>query len=319
MRRSLSAPGNVLLLGEYAVTEAGGLGVALGSGPRAVATSEPAEELSLTARFGPEERRWPEESLPLMEAAMEEAAEAGIELEPHRIEVDTSSFYRGGRKLGFGSSAAATVVLTALLLTPDSYTTLPPRERLFRFALQTHRRLQGGRGSGYDVAASIWGGAIVFTGGKQPEVSRGELSWLPGLYALPGRQPVGSGYAVERYERWKAGRPEKGERFLCRSNELVRRLLSAESWEEGAEALEQAKELGEELGRSIGVESTFRLTEPGETGEGDLALRCDRGAVVLKAVGAGSEMGVLFTPCELPKGDIEAVELKPDEEGLRWE
>ena len=316
MRRALSVPGNVLLLGEYAVTEPGGLGIALGSGPRALGESEPAEELSLTARFGAEERRWPEEPLPLVEVALDALAEEGIAPEPQRLEIDTSRFYRGGRKLGFGSSAAATVLLTAHLLSAAPEATLPEKEELFHLALKVHRRLQGGRGSGYDVAASIWGGTITFAGGKRPEVKRAELSWLPRLYALAGREAVKSGSALESYNRWKVERPEEGKRFLRRSNELVREVLSAESWEKGAAHLKEAKRLGEELGRRIGVNGSFRLTEKMKQHN---ILHCDRGPVLIKSVGAGSEMGVLFTPCEVEERGVEAVELSQNEEGLRWE
>lgn len=317
MRRELSAPGNVLLLGEYAVTEPGGLGVALGSGPRGSATSQPAKELTVTSRFGSGFLQWPSDPLPLMDVALETLENEGIEPEPQQLEIDTSSFYEGERKLGFGSSAVATVMLVAQLLPGGAdLRTHAGRERLFGLALQTHRALQGGRGSGYDVAASIWGGLLRFEGGSRPAVKRVELPCLPRLYALCGREAVHSGRAVDAYNRWKHNHPREAEAFIEQSNELVGQLLASERWEEGARVLEKASRLGEELGRTIGVESSFR---PLESQAAQDALLCDRGPAVLKSAGAGAEMGVLFTPCEMADVEPESIILETREEGVRWE
>lgn len=312
MRRRVSAPGNLLILGEYAVTEPGGLGLALGCDPRAFATSDPAQELAVTARFGTTRRQWPDQPLPVVEAALEILSDEGIEPEPQRLEIDTRPFYQKDRKLGFGSSAVASVLLTTLLV-PSRFRR---KEELFRLALRVHRALQAGRGSGYDVAASVWGGAIAFEGGLLPTALPVELPWLPRIYALLGAEAVRSGGAVDAYSRWKNRRAEEAAEFFRESNALVQRLLSARSWNEAAEVVEKSKRLGEKLGRNIGVESTFRLPRP--KGE-EPVLHCDHGPVVLKSVGAGAEMGILLTPCEMEETTFEAVELNDKEDGVRWE
>lgn len=308
--RSLSAPGNVLLLGEYAVTEEGGLGVALGAGPRAEGRATPGENLTITARMGTDTIEWPREPLPLAEAAGVVLSRRGIEAPASAIEIDTGSFYRRERKLGFGSSAAATVLLTALLLGSGV-----PKERLFAVALEMHRELQGGRGSGYDVAASLFGGTIRFEGGVVPRVERVELPWLPRLYVIPGPEAVRSGSAVGAYNRWKGERPAEAIRFLDESNELVRRFLRARSWGEAAPVVRAATLLGERVGKEIGVDSTFRPA----SGSLEEHLGDKRGEAVVKSVGAGAEMGVLFSPCELTPGRLESIELARSEKGLVWE
>ncbi|MBT8131531.1 MAG: hypothetical protein KJO35_04620 [Gammaproteobacteria bacterium] len=69
------------------------------------------------------------------------------------ISTDTSAFFRDGKKMGFGSSAALTVAAATALqgATPELAT-----------LVETHRAAQNGRGSGFDIAAAIEGGVINF-------------------------------------------------------------------------------------------------------------------------------------------------------------
>lgn len=319
--RSVSAPGNILLLGEYAVTEEGGLGVALGGGPRATATAFPAEELTITARMGGQHSQWPADPLPLAEAALAVFSRRGVEPERGRVEIDTSAFYRDSRKLGFGSSAAAAVLLTALLLDGRRPSGADAEgetgtENIFPFALEVHRELQEGRGSGYDVAASLFGGTVRFEGGVTPRAERVELPWLPRLYVIPGPDAVRSGSAVGAYNRWKGERPAEAISFLEESNELVRRFLGSGTWSEAAPIVRAARGLGERLGRAIGVESTFRPAS-GVIREEELGDQMAPG--VVKSVGAGAEMGLLFSPCALDEPALESTELCAEERGLVWE
>jgi phosphomevalonate kinase len=73
--------------------------------------------------------------------------------EPVQIETDTSAFYEDGIKMGFGSSAALTVAASAALAGKK-----PGLAEL----VEIHRAAQEGRGSGFDVAASLHGGVIKF-------------------------------------------------------------------------------------------------------------------------------------------------------------
>jgi phosphomevalonate kinase len=66
----------------------------------------------------------------------------------------------GKSKLGLGSSAAVTVAATALALDTTK------RREILEIALAAHARAQGprgARGSGADIAASVFGGALVFS------------------------------------------------------------------------------------------------------------------------------------------------------------
>ena len=80
-------------------------------------------------------------------------------LAPAAVDMHTEAFHAAGFKLGLGGSAALCVALQAAFAArgggqPD-----------YAEALAAHRRTQGGRGSGIDVAASFFGGCRRFQDG----------------------------------------------------------------------------------------------------------------------------------------------------------
>jgi phosphomevalonate kinase len=90
------------------------------------------------------------------------------------LTLDTTAFFVAGstRKLGLGSSAALCAALaTALHDCIDAAPTL--------VAMEAHRELQSGRGSGADVAASLAGGVIDF---RMEESGWTCLDWPDGLH-----------------------------------------------------------------------------------------------------------------------------------------
>jgi phosphomevalonate kinase len=176
------APGKLVIAGEYAVL-AGAPGLAVAVGVRAtariVAISGNGNQLSIPDtgesfrfRLRPEQGlRWDGVSpgalgLPL-EATSEILAAEGLlarELPAFRVELSSAAFHhvdaRGQRqKLGLGSSAAVVVALTGALLKLGHQDSLP-RPRLLEICCEAHRRLQGGSGSGIDVATSLTGGVV---------------------------------------------------------------------------------------------------------------------------------------------------------------
>ena len=185
------APGKLVLAGEYAVLEgAPGLAVAVDVRAEARITSIPGPGNQLTIpdtgetfRFrwvpgsGP---RWEGNSpgafgLPL-EACAEILTVRGLlprasELPPCRIELSTAAFHEiskeGHRvKLGLGSSAAIVVALTGALLRLAGGAPLP-RQELIAICCEAHRRLQGGAGSGIDVATAVTGGVVAIEFSRQ--------------------------------------------------------------------------------------------------------------------------------------------------------
>ncbi len=161
---TVRAPGKVVLWGEYAVLEgAPAAGLAVDRHARcSVETSE-------VWRFSAQGFKAPTavfERLP-PEPPTEEVAILPWHVlrdfphaQPATIRMDTEAFYRSDSKLGLGSSAALCVALQAALAAHNGM----PSD--FKRALAAHRRVQGGRGSGIDVAASFYGGCLRFQNGE---------------------------------------------------------------------------------------------------------------------------------------------------------
>ena len=82
------------------------------------------------------------------------------------ITVDSRELFDGGEKLGLGSSAAMTVALHALV---KKVTRKTATLKNWHHLHNTHSKVQGKKGSGADIAASLYGGAITFK-------SNGEIS-----------------------------------------------------------------------------------------------------------------------------------------------
>jgi len=149
-----TAPGKQLLSGEYAVIH-GAPAVVAAVNRRALAWLEPP----------------PRGESPLLAAAREAVAELlgevdGASLPPVRVE--TPGFSRRGRKLGLGSSAAVVTAACGALLAARGRDTAACRAEVFAAAMKAHLRSQGGRGSGADVAASVYGGLLVYRMGEPP-------------------------------------------------------------------------------------------------------------------------------------------------------
>ncbi|NNM53385.1 MAG: hypothetical protein HKM05_01505 [Spirochaetales bacterium] len=208
-------------------------------------------------------------------------------LPPFHLTLDSSAFFTPeGRKLGLGSSAALAVVVTAaarLLQGQEvSVTTVMPQ------AIQAHRMAQGGKGSGYDVATSCWGGIGLFTGGDTPQ-------WMPATWRLPpawlfsGPEAVKTVSAIGQYQAWKSYFPQKAHEFVLQSNQAVQRFFMAETWLERRQRWEEYKQLSLELGRQLGVSADLATSLPPQ--------------YFVKALGAGNETGLILAETGLILGE----------------
>ena len=309
---TVAAPGNVLLLGEYAVTEPDAPGIALAVLPEVCATHDVGRPPCIAGRMGTESFSWTPTGCdsPLLAALVRACgAPAGT------IEVDSSAFSGPHGKLGLGSSAAVAATVAALLLHRE-----PPcagdleanRRRVFRAALTAHRSAQGGRGSGYDVAASVWGGVVRFTGGHLPAVRRHRPAAQPALYVVVGTTPLATPGAVARYDEWRRREPAQADDFRRRSRDVVEQFAAATDGARCCAAIRTGGELIRWLGERIGI-----AVEPP-----DLHARLERlraGGWAAKPVGAGGELGVAAAPAgrEPPCAPyVMPLVLAPA--GLRW-
>jgi phosphomevalonate kinase len=284
----LSVPGNLLLLGEYAVLEEGGLGIAVAIERRIVIDIEAADELTIVGRGGGYSGSWTrsEPGPSGLAGAVVAATERelgllglGAKAPPLRLRIDSSALFGSeGTKLGLGSSAAVAVGTALALLRASGLEDRALGETSFRAALAGHRSHQGGIGSGYDVAVSLHGGWGLFTGGELPGFQPLELPWIPPFYLLRGGPPVDTARAVRRYMEWKRQNPRDARSFLEASNETVRDFAAAGNWSEASMRLREAALLGARIGDAIAVPSRIEGLE-GRIG---------------KALGAGDELGLLW-------------------------
>jgi phosphomevalonate kinase len=149
------APGKLFLLGEYAVL--GGAPALVAAVDRhVVATVSPAASgVTVESTDGGSGRMDPtRDPLPGGDAGTVAALVRVTGASNVHVRIDSRALLVGERKLGLGRSAAGLVAVAAAL---DPAAT---RDQILGRALAANRVLQGGRGSGADVAAAVHGGVV---------------------------------------------------------------------------------------------------------------------------------------------------------------
>lgn len=149
-----SAPGKLFLFGEYSVL-AGSWAVVTAVDRRVRATVTPNQGAYhvLGAQLNHDTR--------LPQAVLDEVNQAfGAALSPSQLTTDVRTFFEGAAKLGLGSSAASSAAIAAAGCAALDRAT--DAGTLFDLTFAAHHALQGGRGSGADVAASCFGGLLGY-------------------------------------------------------------------------------------------------------------------------------------------------------------
>jgi phosphomevalonate kinase len=307
----LRVPGNVLIAGEYLVLEPGGLGLCMAVDEYVQAEAEPAARLRIEGVQGKNSVVWTEETSGASPLFSELVNECGRELgeEPPRlsIRVDSSShLYPDGRKKGLGSSAAVSVAMAALLLRSRLSSSMY-LSAVFRVALAAHRRAQGGRGSGYDVAASTFGGLGLFIGGEHPRYEKLSPPALPNMTLVRGPEAVSTVSSVTAYETWKRHEPETASLFFTASNGVVHALAESRTALDFVSSLDRAAELGRKVGEAIGVSASM------DAAIADRFPTSGVGRPGLKALGAGNELGLAYS-----LGPLSGPPLRSAMGGIEW-
>lgn len=164
---AVSAPGKLILAGEYAVLR-GGIAVVAAVRRRAVARLVPADP-ARAARLSP-----------FLAAAARVLDEPAAALLRDAIEVDSSALHDGPTKLGLGSSAAATVAAIGCALAGAGHPLR--RDIVHLLARNAHRHAQGARGvpgSGADVLASTYGGTRWMRDSEHGALTLPAVTWVP--------------------------------------------------------------------------------------------------------------------------------------------
>jgi mevalonate kinase len=173
-----------------------------------------------------------------------------------RISLDTDAFFAGlgdrAEKLGLGSSAAVLVALAGALL--DALEIPAQTDSLLKVCQAAHRRFQGGKGSGIDVATALLGGVVGVKRNPQDAFVVAEpLPWPEGLVLLP----VWSGNSASTPEliaRFDAYRDENPDAFRHHLRNLGR-------YAEQANRAWRASAVAETLSAIAGYDNALRALD----------------------------------------------------------
>ena len=279
-----SAPGKLVLCGEYAVLD-GARAISMAVDRRAVArvSISDADWHRVTAPgFTAVEGRFVgsatgidwlagAEQFGLVDAVMQIHEPAGSLV----IELDTSEFVdaASGEKIGLGSSAALAVALLAALRVTDD---------VFDDALAAHRRFQDGAGSGIDVATAVHGGLIEYRGSA---VTR--IAWPEGL----AMRVIWTGVSAstrDKLDRLEAAGVHASRQRLAHASERI-----ASAWSSATAVLGEFPAYIDAL-HEFSVDHDLGIFD---AGHGKLADEARAAGLVYKPCGAGGgDVGVLLGP-----------------------
>ncbi len=312
-----SAPGKVLLIGEYAVLERGNsaFSVAIerrvhasaGVGEFEVELPDFGKKTMLVNSGGSFAAPGQDPVFKFAVASANAVAEHAGELQPFLLRTESDLGFRlhGGMKSGIGSSAAATVSMCAALLKFAGAAT--DKRTIELVSQRAHFLAQGAVGSGFDVATAVYG-TIIYRRFSPERVSGGmwglkkagldshiEYAELPKGWRLvlgfsgKSASTVSLVGKMDEYKRANPGDYSAAMGRICAANAVAMRALkrlaldASDSGAEGELALSigKARELLIGLGGKAGISM-----EPEPAGR-MLKLAMDAGAVFSKLPGAG--------------------------------
>lgn len=308
MTITASAPGKLLLLGEYAVLH-GAPALVMAVNRRARAKLAPAAGYSVSA---PHMDRAPEAFTLAPDGTPEwgsaEAAERfrlldhilrsrhGAVPAPFSAVLDTNAFFHRGpdgtHKLGLGSSAALTVALAGAL-NAHAGDGPPAAAQAFPALLETHRALQGGQGSGFDVAAALYGGILGFRLNEdRAEVE--ELALPDDLHTLCvwSGKSAATGGLVARVNAWRQRENQSAATLFGTLSDTARSGVEAARRGDTASLLDAVRHYSELLVR-LGDASETDIVSAEHCRISDLAA--EAGAAYKPCGAGGGDVGMVFS------------------------
>lgn len=281
---AVTAPGKLMISGEYVVLEgAEALVAAVGARVRAV-WSAPRSDGSPDPASGSREHR----GLPPEAVLARSYAEAELGPVPMELTIDTSALRHGERKLGLGSSAAASVAAAGAVLAWHGGDPACERRRILGWALAGHRAIAP-QGSGADVAAATLGGLVRF---RRDAVEAAEsLAWPRALEVAVvwTGEPARTSDLVAKVRALADASPARYEKAAAPLRDAAAALLAAVLEDDAVSAVRAAREhgramagLGDAAGAPIVTEPLSRVAaiaeahgggaKPSGAGGGDVAL-----------------------------------------------
>jgi len=318
-----TAPGKLILLGEYAVLE--GAPALVGAVARrarvSVANWEEGFQLQsalvekgeIDFKFGPDGKVLFHTTLPKQDADRLQLFQvcvaecrtvlraAGIEMKGAKIVLDTEAFFLedSRQKLGLGSSAALTVSLIAALMARAGLLDgrLPDKPLLLERAMSAHRKAQSNTGSGVDVAASVYGGVFQYQlngGTGRPGVATRPFHLPPDLLTVTvwSGKSASTPELVGMVNRFRDVEPGKYGKMMDNMTELSRTGIEAirnSDTKLFLDVVSRYYEAMAELGKAAEAPII-------STAHREIAAICRGADVQYKPSGAGGgDLGILFS------------------------
>jgi phosphomevalonate kinase len=303
---SASAPGKAVLSGEYAVLQgAPAISMAVDCRARVSVESTDSDIHSVTSpgisertTFRCTERgviEWLDDDRVNPDQSLLEHVWRVLRALPTEglaLTLDTRRFFdpESSLKLGFGSSSALAVALTAALARAGSAerSARNPRD-LLQAATAAHLGFQGGKGSGVDVATAGNGGVIAFS--MRPDRRIQALKWPSGLrFSLmwSGR-PASTADALTRLERFEKKRSARS--AAARLSDASRNVVDAWQRAKSTTILDALRSYTAAL-RRFSIEHGLGVFDAGHQ---ELSEIADDFGFVYKPCGAGGgDIGIVF-------------------------
>jgi phosphomevalonate kinase len=309
----VSAPGKVMVSGEYVVLEGRPAVVAAASARvRVILSPRRSDRSPIHSAGSLEVATLPPEAL-LARACAEQAFGA---LPSMDLAIDTRALRSGDRKFGLGSSAATAVGVAAAIAASHGHdpSDSEVRARLLPLALAAHRTIAP-EGSGADVVASVFGGFVRVCRPRRssPAVSERDptavevtpLDWPPSLLLalIWTGKPARTSELVGRVRDFAARDPGAYGRAMARLAEAASALLMAIERGDVGAAIEAAAAHGEAMAR-LGEAAGLPIVTAELARAADVA-RSVGGAAKPSGAGGG-DVALAFLPGEAARTDLEA-------------
>jgi phosphomevalonate kinase len=277
---TIGAAGKLFFAGEYGVLHGGTAVVA-------------AVDRRVAARFVPGGAPASPVVAEALAAVRAHCQATGASLPEGAPEIDSASLSEGGRKLGLGSSAAVAAAAVASLLEVAGVDVEAEHWLTFVLADRAHRAAQGGRGSGADVAAAVFGGVLAYT---RPEVGAPTVrALIPPAAVTPVVVGTGAPSATVDHVRAVERLAERDPGAHARRLREIRRAADAflSAYETGqAPALLDAVRSAHEALAALGRDAELAIVTPALEAAATLAR--ELGGAAKPSGAGGGDVGVAF-------------------------
>lgn len=225
------------------------------------------------------------ERLRLVTSVLQYLAQHDQAPKPLHMALDTRAFFAdaGKAKLGLGSSAALTVALTGAMRALHDQAA-PELAAM----IAMHRQMQGGRGSGLDIATSLLGGTLIYRlRDGRPEAARAAWPHDLSFCCVWSGRSASTGAALGQLAIWRESHRAA---YKSHMNELTADALTV------AEALESGDAMAMAEGMSAYAGALTRFGEA--TG---IDIVCAEHRALAEAARA---CGVAYKTCGAGGGDV---------------